>query len=425
MNIGIIIGRIGDIDGVSLETEKWLHVLKERMAHDLFIISGRYTANILEDDKQTLLPALSFFSPECEWEQKRAFYFPDEDPSELMRHLNHLEDVIAIQLFKWVIKNKIDVILVENGSALPCHLSMGMGIRELVQHTGIRTICHDHDFYWERRERYKTPHKEIEEIIKNTFPLQYAHVRHAVINTDAQESLRHKYKLDSMVVPNVMDFDKPYGLLDDYNSDMLTSLGLDESDIPLFQVTRIVKRKGIETAIELIEKIDDKRVKLVVTGSKADDERLGYFKELLNIINDKNLDDRIFFGYRRILPERGRSIHGEKVYSIPDSYAVSKACTYFSIYEGFGNAFVECVLAKRPIFVNNYKPVYWPEIGSKGFKTVMIEDNNLTDKAVQEIDEIIHNEKLCNEITEYNYNLAKQHFTYDQLQAKLEVLFNF
>ncbi len=424
MNIGVIIGRIGDIDGVSLETEKWIHVLKERMGHEIFIMSGRYTNDIIEDDKQELVPALSFFSPECEWEQKRAFYFPDEDPSELLRHLYHLEDVIAIQLFKWVIKHNIDVILVENGSALPCHLSMGMGIRELVQHTGIRTICHDHDFYWERKDRYKTPHKEIEEIIKNTFPLQYAHVRHAVINTDAQESLRHKYKLDSMVVPNVMDFDKPYGLLDDYNSDMLSSIGLNEGDIPLFQVTRIVKRKGIETAIELLEKIDDKRVKLVVTGSKADDERLGYFKDLLEIINEKKLNDRVHFGYRRILPDRGTSIHGDKIYSIPDSYAVARACTYFSTYEGFGNAFIECVLAKRPIFVNNYKPVYWQEIGSKGFKTVMLEDNELTDKAVKEMDEIIHNEELGNEIAEFNYNLAKKHFTYDQLQEKLEVLFN-
>ena len=83
MNIGVIIGRIGDIDGVSLETGKWIHVLKERMGHEIFIISGRYTNNIIEDDRQELLPALSFFSPECEWEQKRAFYFPDEDPSDL------------------------------------------------------------------------------------------------------------------------------------------------------------------------------------------------------------------------------------------------------------------------------------------------------------------------------------------------------
>ena len=58
--------------------------------------------------------------------------------------------------------------------------------------------------------------------------------------------------------------------------------------------------------------------------------------------------------------------------------------TYFSEYEGFGNAFVEAVLARKPIFVNNYQPVYWPDIGSKGFRTVQIENGELSDEAVAE-----------------------------------------
>ena len=41
MNIGIIIGRIGDVDGVSLETQKWIDVLKG-MGHETFIISGQF-----------------------------------------------------------------------------------------------------------------------------------------------------------------------------------------------------------------------------------------------------------------------------------------------------------------------------------------------------------------------------------------------
>ncbi len=424
MKIGIIIGRIGDIDGVSLETGKWITILK-KMGHEIFIISGRFTEHILDEDHETLLPMLSFFSPECEWEQKRAFYYPDEDPDELMHHINHVSDVVTIQLFKWIISKKIQVLLIENASALPCHLSMGIGIKKLIEHTGIRTICHDHDFAWERGARYKTPHKEIEEIVNNTFPLQIPHVKHAVINRHAQETLRYKFKIDSVVVPNVMDFNKPYAVKDDYNSDMLTNLGLEKDDIPLFQITRIVERKGIEKAIELIEKIDDKNVKLVISGSKADDVRFGYFKKLIKIIKKKNIENRVFFGYRKILPDRGKTLHNEKIYSISDAYANTRACTYFSLYEGFGNAFIECILAKKPIFVNNYKPVYWSEIGSKGFKTVMLDNNNLTDEAINEIDEIIHNKKLCREIVEFNFKLGKKYFTYEVLEVILEKLFYF
>ena len=40
-----------------------------------------------------------------------------------------------------------------------------------------------------------------------------------------------------------MDFNVPYGEKDEYNMDLLESIDLHKDDIPLFQVTRIVKRK--------------------------------------------------------------------------------------------------------------------------------------------------------------------------------------
>ncbi|MCH7856921.1 MAG: glycosyl transferase family 1, partial [Gemmatimonadetes bacterium] len=73
MKIGIIIGRIGDVDGVALETEKWIKVLK-KMGHEIFILSGHFKEDVIEPENQKALQFLSFFSPECEWEQNRAFF---------------------------------------------------------------------------------------------------------------------------------------------------------------------------------------------------------------------------------------------------------------------------------------------------------------------------------------------------------------
>ena len=144
MRIGIIIGRIGDVDGVALETEKWIEVL-EKMGHDIYILSGRFKHDIVDPGRQKLLHCLSFFSPECEWEQNRAFFFPPDDPGELLTHLEHTSTRVATAIFKWVVKNKIDAILVENASALPCHLSMGMGIKKALSKMQIPTVTHDHD----------------------------------------------------------------------------------------------------------------------------------------------------------------------------------------------------------------------------------------------------------------------------------------
>ncbi|MFV1994321.1 MAG: glycosyltransferase [Verrucomicrobiales bacterium] len=423
MNIGIIIGRIGDVDGVALETEKWIEVL-ERMGHEIFILSGIFKGRVVAPERQTHLPILSFFSPECEWEQNRAFFYPSDDPDELLTTIEENAHRISTTIFGWVLRNKIDVLLMENSTALPCHLSMGLGIKMAVENMDIRVVTHDHDFEWERGDRYKTPFPEVEKLIKETFPLRATpSIRHAVINSDAREQLKERCGIDATLVPNVMDFDKPFGSVDDYNKDLLDQLGFDRDDLALFQITRVVERKGIEVAIDLIARLEDPKAKLVITGSAIDDERKGYFKQLVDRIESHGLGKRVHFAYHRILSRRGRTPYRQKRYSLSDAYAQAVACTYFSTYEGFGNAFVEAVLARRPIFVNNYKPVFWPDIGSKGFECVMLEDNDLTDKAVEQISEVIHNEKLQTEIAEHNFELGRKHFSYEVLERKLNELF--
>ena len=422
MNIGVIIGRYQDIDGVSLETEKWIQVL-ERMGHTIHILAGGYPDYHRHSQHHRTLPTLSFFSPECEWEQKRAFFYPDEDPDVLLSHLERTTERLTKEIFKWIVRNKLDSLLIENASALPCHLSMGMAVKNIIDYGALHVVTHDHDFSWERGKRYKSPHKEVMDIIHDTFPPKNPHVKHAVINLDAQQYLKNSFGIDSVVVPNVMDFSAPYAEKDSYNKNLLKCLGLGEKDKALFQMTRIVKRKGILTAIDLVHRLQDPHIKLVISGTAADDERLGYYKKLLRQIHKHDLQDNVVFADHCISHERSKRKNGRPIYSLSDAYAHATACTYFSTYEGFGNAFVESVLAKRPIFVNNYKPVYWPDIGSKGFKAVMIENGELTDEAVSQIDTIIHDKKMCKEIAEHNFALGKKYFSFEVLEELLTGLF--
>ncbi len=424
MNIGIIIGRIGDVDGVALETEKWVKIL-QKMGHKIFILSGDFKRSIVGKKQESLWRALSFFSPESEWEQNRAFFFPEFHQKELLDHLEDTSNEIASRIFKWIIEKDIQCILTENSTSLPCHLSMGIGIKKVAERTCLPIVSHNHDFYWERGDRYKTPHKQIRDMMKDSFPLNLPNVRNVVINSYAKKYLKEKFNIDAAIVPNVMDFNKPYGRKTAYNKTLLEDLELTKNDIPLFQVTRIVRRKGIETAIEVIHQLDDDRIKLVITGSAADDARKGYYKELLIKIKERKLEKHVVFSHRIILNNRGKGWRGRKIYSLSDAYANAVACTYFSTYEGFGNAFIECVLAKKPIFVNNYKPVYWSDIGSKGFKAVMLEDNVITDENLEEFKKIIYDKKLQKEIGEYNFEIGKKLFSYEVLEEKLEKIFRF
>ncbi len=421
MKIGIIIGRIGGVDGVALETEKWIEVLR-RMGHEVFIISGQFEERAMDSKYETLVMEMSFFSPESYWGQKKAFFHPDSNEDELLEHIDLYSKVIYKKIIDWVHARKIELLISENASALPSHLEMGLAIKKAVEKLGLPTITHDHDFAWERGNRYESPYFKINQFINNTFPLRLPNSVHAVINTPAQHTLKEKFNRDSIIVPNVMDFDQPFGEVTERNKYLHLNLGFNCDDILLFQVTRVVGRKGIETAIQLMDKLNDKRVKLIITGNYNDDAGSKYYMELVELIHTLKLGDQVSFAYH-LFNNKGLTSHsGDLNYSLSDAYAQARACTYFSTYEGFGNAFVEAVLAKRPIFVNNYKPVYWPDIGSKGFKTVMIEESQLTDKAIEQMKEIIYNEKLNREIGEFNYYLGKKLFSYETLEEKLNEL---
>ncbi len=414
MRIGIIIGRIGGVDGVALETEKWIDILK-KLGHQVFIMSGEFESWNMDYERDSLFPALSFFSAEAEWEQRKAFFEPDKDPEALLDHVEKWSAMIEGVLLQWVTNKKIDVILSENASALPCQLSMGIAIKKLIKNTGLPIVTHDHDFHWERGERYMSIHPEINTYVDDNFPLLLPNVKHAVINTFGVETFKNRFNIDATLVPNVMDFNRVYGVPTPENQFFLKDVGVKNGEIALLQVTRIVRRKGIETAIDLIDKLGDKKLKLVITGNNHDDENKEYYNELIDQIHELNLSRQIIFASHKVLDHKDLS----------DVYAHGRACTYFSTYEGFGNAFVEGVLAKKPIFVNNYKPVYMQDIGNKGFETVMIEDGHLTNERVQQMSDIIYDPKRCKEIGEFNFELGKKYFSYEVLEEKLNALFTF
>ncbi len=421
MNIGIIIGRIGGVDGVALETEKWIEVLRA-MGHRVYTLSGQFQERPMDPATENLVPEMSFFSPESFWSQKKAFFYPETNPEELIEHLNLYSKVIYKKIMHWIQERQIELLISENASALPSHLEMGMAINKAVNKTGIPTITHDHDFAWERGDRYLSPHKEINEFVSEVFPLRAPNSVHAVINSHAALTLKERFGREAIMVPNVMDFDQPFGLHTEKNEALSEHMGFQKTDLFLFQITRIVRRKGIESAIRLIHELDDKKIKLIITGNYADDAGSAYYNELVNLIHELKLSEQIRFAYHLFHNKGLSNGDGEVRFSLSDAYARATACTYFSTYEGFGNAFVEAVLARRPIFVNNYVPVYMPDIGSKGFKTVMIENGELTGKALSEMAEIIYNPELAAEMAEFNFKLGKKEFSFDTLREKLDQL---
>ena len=92
-----------------------------------------------------------------------------------------------------------------------------------------------------------------------------------------------------------------------------------------------------------------------------------------------------------------------------DIYPIASLVTHPSLYEGFGNAFLEAVYFKKPILINRYT-IFHRDIEPKWFK-VTIMDGYLTKNGISDVKVLMDDEKLRNEIVEHNYKIAARYYT--------------
>jgi len=413
MNIGFISTRLAGTDGVSLETAKWATVLR-RMGHQVF-----YCAGELDPDGPPgrLTPEMHFDHPLAKALGGRAFGSTAPDPT-LLYDIATAAAPLRLRLLDFISEFHIDLLIPQNIMAIPMQLPLGQAVGQVVEETGLPTIAHNHDFYWER-ERFRV--NCIPKFLDTYFPFSAPNLRHAVINSLAKRNLKARRGLDATVVPNVFDF-APSAVkgrpgTDDFNADLRESIGLDDDDLFILQPTRVVARKGIELSIELLRRLDDPRCKLIITHH-AGDEGLDYLHKLQAMADEAGVDLR--YEAHRFDPTRRTELDGRKVYALWDAYVHADLVTYPSLIEGFGNALIEAVYFRCPTLVNRY-PVYAADIGPLGFDFVEI-GGKITDKDVAQVRDLLADSARRKHMTEHNYRLGQEHFSFERLEKLLRGL---
>jgi glycosyltransferase involved in cell wall biosynthesis len=245
------------------------------------------------------------------------------------------------------------------------------------------------------------------------FPPHLPTIRHVVISSSADNQLSLRTGISATIIPNVMDFETPPPPPDAYSSDVRQALGLEPDEHLILQPTRVVKRKGIENAIELVSRLKIK-ARLVISHASGD-EGHDYEQRIVNY--SERMGVNTLFVSDIIGDQRGKTEDGRKIYTLYDIYHHADFITYPSTIEGFGNAFLEAVYFRKPVLVNLYS-IYSFDIKPKGFSAVEIE-GYVTDEAVQQTLALIRNKDLREEMVEKNYSLGKKFFSYEVLQDKL------
>jgi glycosyltransferase involved in cell wall biosynthesis len=444
MNIALCHYRVGETDGVSLEMDKWKKVL-ENMGHKVYFIAGSTGTS-----DGYVIPEMNYrFKEDLKIERNAYLKLEDyQDEDELIRAIRKQTLKIEEALKKILIENKIDLIVPNNilsiGRSIPTAMAFVKAIKEL----GIRCIGHHHDFYWERDNFSQPTCNFVRKALEEYYPPKDDLISHVVINSIVQKELKVRRSLDSVVIPNVFDFDEKLWNVDDYNKDFREKLGIRDNDILMLQATRVTNRKAIELAIDVVGEMqkeenrkileevilyngqsfeEDSRIMLVLAGmiETADD----YVERLKTRAKESSVE----LLFVNSLVEHSRCVKNDnKIYSLWDTYVFADIVTYPSIQEGWGNQFLEGLFAKKPMLVFEYD-VYKEDIKRKGFKVISLGDKYELDKYdLAKVDKKIIKrtageciklliDKDCREkMVEENFQLGREYFSLESLEEKLK-----
>jgi len=406
--IGFISTRLAGTDGVSLETQKWARVL-ERDGHECFYMAGELDTPA---DRSRLVKDCHFRNKHI-WEIYNGCFNQDtRDPAithSVEKHKCKLKDEIRA----FVKQFDLDMLIPENANAIPFNIPLALAITEFIIETGMPVIAHHHDFFWERQRFLRNA---CWDYLSTAFPPALSSMRHVVLNSSQRHQISLRRGVAATIIPNVMDFHDEPEAADGYADDLREQLGIAPTEKFILQPTRIVQRKGIEHAIELLHRLKEPTA-LVISHASGDEghEYYNRLKEYSDMMGVKTI-----YCSDNVAEERGTLEDGRKIYTLADLYHEADLVTYPSVFEGFGNAFLEAIYYRKPIVVNNYS-VYSVDIKPKGFQTIEF-SGYVTDGAVMHAREVLHDPTLAQQMVNHNYALAKRFFSYDILRQNLRTL---
>ena len=404
--IGFVSTRFAGTDGVTLEARKWSAIL-ESMGHSCFWLAGQLDAPAGTGREA---PLLHFAHPEVQALQSKLFGVPVRSRG-VTNEIQRIKELAKDEIYRFMEQFSVEVLVPENILAIPMHVPLGLAMTEVIAESTIPVIAHHHDFAWER-ERFTL--NAVNDHLQAAFPPLLHSMEHVVINSMAQKELARRLGIPSQIIPNILDFETPPPGIDSYNADLRREIGLRDDDWFILQPTRVVQRKGIEHAIELVRRLGDPRAKLVISHP-AGDEGDSY----MNMLNDRIAEARIDVRFiaDRVGETRGTTPDGRKRYTLYDVYPHADLVTYPSHYEGFGNAFLEAIYFGKPVVVNTYA-VYARDIDPLGFKTIEM-TQIVTREVVDQVHAALRDAELRRSWAETNYALGLKYFSYAVARRKL------
>ncbi|MGH9016564.1 MAG: hypothetical protein ACRDY1_02335 [Acidimicrobiales bacterium] len=274
---------------------------------------------------------------------------------------------------------EVDLVVVENLCSLPLNVAAAAAAARVLRHR--RAVLHHHDLPWQRpRFRHHPP------------PPDDPRWVHVTINEVSRRELAVR-GISATVVRNTFDPDPPAG----DGRATRRALGVEAGTRLLLQPTRAIARKNVAGGLALAAGIG---ATFWLLGPAED----GYGPELDRLWRHATVP--VLHGPG---PSAGR---GVTAMAMADAYAACDAVVLPSTWEGFGNPAVESAVYERPLAIGPY-PVA-DELRSFGFRWFDADDAGGLDAWLTAPDAAL---------LAYNHDVARRHFSTDDLPGRLRRLF--
>lgn len=393
LTVGMIGVRFAGLDGVSLEAAKVARVL-ESLGHSVCWFGGRLDPEF----RPGVEVAAARFDRADSLALHQQVFGVERCGPVVLDAIEEWAARLQSEIRSFVATQHVDVLMAQNALAIPMQVPLGLAISRYARASGIRVLSHHHDFAWERERFWPN---SIASYLDEAFPAVGPEFGHLVINSIARSQLLKRAGVASRVLPNIMDFADPP--LPGDGAAFRRLAGVEDRDLVLLQPTRMVPRKGIEDTLELARRLDDPRLRVIVTHPEPD-EGVEYVDQLTDTAAKTGVEFRV--------------VPTGTAGGLADAYAAANLVTYPSRIEGFGNALLEAFYFRRPLLVNRY-PVYEADIAPLGVAALEM-DGAITDELVDAVRLWINEPMRWGTAVENNYEVGRTHFSYEKASELLD-----
>lgn len=407
--------RTGERDGVGLEIEKRAKLFK-KLGTDVFYLTGY---DDLKRNNVFVIKEIDLRASLSNYLREAFFSYGILDEGMMISLYYQLEVKIYKKIQRVLAKLSPDLIFVHNLFSHAYNLPASTALIKILDRHQLPTVVVNHDFWYDWGRFTKPKYHFINEIIHSLPPSRPYFIKQEVINSFAKETLYKRRKIKGKLIGDYFDYQQAFPKIDDFNKDLKKTFGIKESDLFILHATRITGNKAIENAIRfanLLKKKIKKDVVLFFPNFVAIDA-YDYFKKI-KFLAEKHKINAIFAGEKFRMTRR--EINGVKTYCFWDSYLFADLVTYTSVWEGFGNQFLEAIYFKKAPIVFEY-PVFKRDIKKEGYQYISLGDktkrkNGLhyvprkkIEKAVEEAISILRNKGKLETLVEKNFQIAKKY----------------